>query len=122
MSYKARFLKCLITYTEQARFTSTQFETNTLTGAFYEHVAVVVYAILKILRTFHGCSLRTFSGRILRNLVAFYKHLTVAFYEHFSRILRTFNVFLRTFNCRILLTFNCRILLTFNITRRTKYK
>ena len=67
MSYKARFLKCLITNTEQARFTSTQYEnfSNTLTGAFYEHVAVVVYAILKILRTF-------------------------------SRILRTFNVFLRT--------------------------
>ena len=44
MSYKARFLKCLITNTEQARFTSTQFEnfTNTLTSAFYEHVAVVV--------------------------------------------------------------------------------
>ena len=68
MSFKARFLKCLITNTEQARFTSTQYEnfSNTLTGAFYEHVAVVVYAILKILRTFHGCSLRTFNGRILR--------------------------------------------------------
>ena len=50
MSYKARFLKCLITNTEQACFTSTQFEnfTNTLTGAFYEHVAVVVYAICKL--------------------------------------------------------------------------
>ena len=114
MSYKARFLKCLITNTEQARFTSTQFETNTLTGAFYEHVAVVVYAILKILRTFHGCSLRTFSGRILRNLVAFYKHLTVAFYEHFSRILRTFNSrILRTFNGCFLQTLRSYILKTF---------
>ena len=30
-----------------------------------------------------------------------------------GRILRTFNVFLRTFNCCILRTFNCRNLSTF---------
>ena len=39
-----------------------------------------------------------------------FTNILVAFYEHFSRILRTFNVFLRTFNCRILRTFNDRIL------------
>ena len=50
MSYKARFLKCLITNTEQARFTSTQYEN-------FKH--------------FNGRILRTRSSRSLRNFKNF---------------------------------------------------